>query len=309
MQGPPVYLSVCAVYQNEARQLREWVEFHRLVGVERFFLYDNASTDDHRDVLAPYAEEGLVIAHEWPRWPAQVEAYNDCLQRHGAESRWIAFIDADQYLFSPTGRPLPEVLAEFEQAPAVAVNHVNFGTSGHRTPPVGLVIENFVHATDNPRSRRVTRPIVDPARTVSCAGPHVCIYREGTAVTENHEPMDGPLSPVASTAKLRINHYGMQSEQDLAAKMTRRRDADGTERRAARGQARRRARRGHPELPARPPGGGRALRLSGGLAPQQQLDVVRQRLGREETDRANPTRWRPWRSIRTTYELCSVRCP
>ena len=38
----------------------EWIEFHRLVGVERFFLYDNGSTDDHREVLAPYVEEGIV---------------------------------------------------------------------------------------------------------------------------------------------------------------------------------------------------------------------------------------------------------
>lgn len=230
MQGPPVYLSVCAVYRDEARQLREWVELHRLVGVERFFLYDNGSTDNHLEVLAPYLEEGLVVVHDWPQWPAQVEAYNDCLERHGAESRWIAFIDADQYLFSPTGRALPEILAEFEDAPGVAVNHVNFGTSGHRTPPAGLVIENFTHAIGNPRSRLVTRPIVDPARTIACLGPHAFAYRDGTAVTENHHPMEGPWSPVPSTAKLRINHYGMQSEQDLAASMTRR-NADGTERR------------------------------------------------------------------------------
>ena len=37
---------------------REWVEFHRLVGVERFFLYNNFSEDNHMEVLAPYIEEG-----------------------------------------------------------------------------------------------------------------------------------------------------------------------------------------------------------------------------------------------------------
>ena len=41
------YLAVCAIYRNEAPYLREWIEFHRLVGVERFFLYNNESTDDH----------------------------------------------------------------------------------------------------------------------------------------------------------------------------------------------------------------------------------------------------------------------
>ena len=28
--------------------MREWIEFHRLMGVERFFLYDHDSVDDHR---------------------------------------------------------------------------------------------------------------------------------------------------------------------------------------------------------------------------------------------------------------------
>jgi len=36
-----VDLAVTAIYRWEADYLREWVAFHRLVGVERFFLYDN----------------------------------------------------------------------------------------------------------------------------------------------------------------------------------------------------------------------------------------------------------------------------
>ncbi len=63
------YLSVCAIYKNEARYLAEWIEFHLLAGVEHFFLYDNNSTDDHRDVLAPYVRAGLVSVTDWPPVP------------------------------------------------------------------------------------------------------------------------------------------------------------------------------------------------------------------------------------------------
>ena len=34
------YLSICAIYRDEAPYLVEWIEFHRLVGVEHFYLYD-----------------------------------------------------------------------------------------------------------------------------------------------------------------------------------------------------------------------------------------------------------------------------
>ena len=131
------YLSICCIYRDEAPYLREWIEFHRLVGVEHFFLYDNRSEDDHRRVLEPYVESGLVTLHDWPEHPGQRGAYDHCLRAHEGDSRWIAFIDADEFLFSPLGVPLPEILRELEDAPGVGVSWILFGTSGHETPRPG----------------------------------------------------------------------------------------------------------------------------------------------------------------------------
>ena len=39
------------LFRNEARHLEEWIEYHRLVGVEHFWLYDDASQDNWSDVL------------------------------------------------------------------------------------------------------------------------------------------------------------------------------------------------------------------------------------------------------------------
>jgi GT2 family glycosyltransferase len=56
---------------DEARDLREWIEFHRLQGVERFYLYDNGSTDDTEEVVRPYVEEGIAELVPWPHAGAQ----------------------------------------------------------------------------------------------------------------------------------------------------------------------------------------------------------------------------------------------
>ena len=126
------YLSICAIYQDEAPYLREWIEFHRLVGVERFFLYDNDSVDDHREVLAPYIEEGIVVLHDWPVVPGQVQAVRR-LPR--AAPRRLAL---DRV---PRPRRVPLLAhrqaaaggaADYEQWPGVVVNWAIFGTSGHR---------------------------------------------------------------------------------------------------------------------------------------------------------------------------------
>src|SRR5215212_567322 len=159
------YLSICASYRWEGPFLREWVAFHKLVGVERFFLYDNDSDDEHREALAPYVDEGTVDVLHWPEYPmGQVKAYAHCLEAHAGDARWIAFVDVDEFLFSPAGRPVPEVLRRYERWPGVGVNRVLFGASGHETRPPGLVVENYVRRLEIPGLTSSVKSIVDPAR-------------------------------------------------------------------------------------------------------------------------------------------------
>jgi len=227
------YLSVAAIYRDEAAYLREWIEFHRLVGVERFFLYDNFSTDDHRAVLAPYLDSGEVVVHEWPVFPGQVPAYNDAIKRHGPESRWIAFIDIDEFLFSPTGQPLPEVLAEYEQWPGVLANWAMYGSSGHATKPEGLVTESYVMRSADEDARRMAKSIVDPSRVERCGGAHFFLYKEGSAVDEHKHPVPYGRTEPASWEKLRVNHYFTRSLEEARRKLSRRRPTTGAVRKAA----------------------------------------------------------------------------
>src|SRR5690348_2224989 len=52
-------LSICSLFKNEAVHLKEWIEYHQMVGVDHFYLYDNGSKDRPRDVLTPYIRKGL----------------------------------------------------------------------------------------------------------------------------------------------------------------------------------------------------------------------------------------------------------
>jgi hypothetical protein len=217
------YLAVCAIYRDEGPYLREWVEFHRLVGVERFFLYDNLSTDDHAEILRPYVEEGLVELNPWPIHPAQIQAYEDCLLRHRGDTRWIAFIDLDEFLFSPLGRPLPDVLAGYEQYSGVGVNWAVFGTSGHRTRPEGLVLENFTRRTDRNINKTI-KSIVDPSDVRAFCVPHFFMLRSGPTVDENGRPITRlPFSATdeVSFERLRVNHYATKSEEEFRSKLSR----------------------------------------------------------------------------------------
>ena len=235
---PPLYLSICAIFRDEGPYLREWVEFHRLVGVERFFLYDNRSTDDYRLQLEPRIADGTVQVTDWPQYPGQHAAYEHCLREHRDESRWIAFVDIDEFLFSPSGRPLPEVLAGYEEWPGIGVNRVRFGTSGHKERPSGLVIENYVRRAG--LERYLVKSIADPRRTSRCRTAHIFDYVDGVAVDERRRPLvhapgapaDMPPESAAYTGRfsvqqLRINHYATRSEEEFRRKATRRKADTG----------------------------------------------------------------------------------
>jgi glycosyl transferase family 92 len=223
------YLAACATYRDHASYLVEWIEFHRLVGVERFFLYNNLSRDEHREVLDPYVEEGVVSVYDWPLQHVRTDgrphgillAYDHCLENRGPEARWLTFLDIDEFLFSPTGEPVAEMLREYEKWPGIVVSRADFGPSGHHTRPPGLVIENFTRRRRyRPDAIAPVKSIVDPRRALRSASIHHFHYRDGVAADENMQPVEGGSGRRnwVSFERLRINHYGTKSEAELAEK-------------------------------------------------------------------------------------------
>jgi hypothetical protein len=218
----PAYLAACAIYRDEATYLAEWIEFHCLVGFERFFLYDNFSEDEHRRVLRPYVREGLVSVQDWPVFGEQQRrAYDHCLGERRDDTRWIAFLDLDEFLFTPQGGSLPDVLADYEDAPAVCAFRREFSMSGHRTRPPGLVIESYLRAMKPAQGRATAfKSIVNPARAVRSLNAHAFEYRDdGVAVDERGKPMQPPYRdrPI-SLERLRVNHYMTKSAEEVQRK-------------------------------------------------------------------------------------------
>ncbi|CAH2574716.1 Glycosyltransferase family 92 protein Os08g0121900 [Planktothrix rubescens] len=216
-------LSICAILKDESPYLIEWLEFHKIVGVQRFYLYDNGSSDYAFDLVQPYIKSGEVVWHEWLIRPGQISAYQHCLDYYKNESDWIAFVDLDEFLFPTEKNDLKEVLEEFLDYPAVAVNWLSFGSSGHKVKPEGLQIENFTcRGEDTWGINLHIKSIVRPDKTIKPQDPHSFLYVDNLlAVTENKEPLTGPFSISHSVNKLRINHYITRSFQESKEKMLR----------------------------------------------------------------------------------------
>ncbi|MDE6573026.1 MAG: glycosyltransferase family 92 protein, partial [Duncaniella sp.] len=139
--SPDCYLAVCAIAKNEGTYFKEWIEWHLSQGVEKFYIYDNESTDSTREVLQPYIEAGVVDYTYFPGYRMQLAAYDDCLDRHRLESRWIAFIDLDEFIVPRRHQSIPDFLSGFEEFPAVEINWLIYGSGGAEKREPGGVME------------------------------------------------------------------------------------------------------------------------------------------------------------------------
>ncbi len=231
--NPSRYLSVVAIFKNEDRYLAEWLEFHRLAGVEHAYLYDNGSTDKSTAILKRFIQEGFVTVIPWALpWQAagvtaQTLAYAHAIMNYGDDWRWMAPIDLDEFLFSTEEQSLPEVLRDYEDLPALVTFWTMFGFCGNDRPPDGLVIENYMLRAPFPTHAK-PKSIINPAEVVGVSNPHLFDLNCGPrrAFTETRqlfEKQEGllrktELGPRVSS-RLRLNHYYTRSRSEFDAKV------------------------------------------------------------------------------------------
>lgn len=213
-------VSICAMFQDEALYLKEWIEFHKLAGVSHFYLYNNFSTDNYAEVLAPYIEKNEVEVIEWPmgtggNWAhVQASAFKDGVTRAKGQSKWLAFLDLDEFLFATKENDLGVFLKDYEEFGGVCANWVLFGTSFiAKIPENQLLIDALRYrAPMDTDGHRHIKSIVRPERVINCRL-HDMIYVPGYfQVTPSKIKFDGPKSPTVETDLLRINHYWSRDE-------------------------------------------------------------------------------------------------
>lgn len=149
--GTKYNVSVCCMFKNEAKYLREWLLYHRIIGIDHFYLYNNNSDDNYQEVLQPFIDEGYVTLVEWPMPQGQIPAYEDWYSRFRRETRWGTFIDVDEFICPYDETNVSKWLEEYSKYPAVKMYWKIFGTSGNIThDDTKLVIEQYHVCWDKP---------------------------------------------------------------------------------------------------------------------------------------------------------------
>lgn len=215
-------LAITAIVKNEADYIIEWLEYHRMVGVTHFYIYDNDSTDHLCEKLKGYIDKKIVTYIKWTGEAQQLPAYNDALNNYKYETRYMAFIDADEFIVPVLDKSLPELLDEIfnenRYAGGIGVNWRVYGSSFRDTKMPGMVIENYKYRSDDLRREGANfhiKTICDPRRISRMVNPHYGNYLEGFyCISENGSIIFGPFFYDGICRKLRINHYAIKSKEE-----------------------------------------------------------------------------------------------
>lgn len=160
-------LTVCTMVHNENRYLPEWLEFHKLQGVDHFVVFDDGSADP-RSNLESYLADGTLelrtvnttvvpacVDNPDPKsyklWDCQRALFQQCIDDFAWRTRWLGIWDTDEFIFAPMDgngsataaiadmpgarATLVSVLSEHPRASGFRFTGAVFGTSGLESDP------------------------------------------------------------------------------------------------------------------------------------------------------------------------------
>ena len=194
---------MCTMFKNCAKFLENWIKYHKMIGIQHFYLYDNNSNDT--ELLNKVCEDykDIVTLIRWP-YPyvirpsgisGQTSAQNHCIYKYGKKCKWIGLTDLDEYMYSKESSLL-EILKCYE----------NDDIGGILVPCLWFGCSFQVEYKNDFLEKLIYRK-----RTVDgCGrggGPKGFIKPENVKVYSIHRIVNGKKQIVMNENKLRFNHY------------------------------------------------------------------------------------------------------
>ena len=222
-------VAVVAISKNEGLYLKEWVEYYRIIGIDKIYFYDNESDDNTKILIKPYVDGGFVEYTLIRGTGKQLDAYNDAIAKHKDECRYMAFLDMDEYLMPENkgekiGDIVKRLLSIKGNAAGVALNWCLYGNSGHVKRPEGLITESYVNrASDHNSMNHMIKTLCNPRLVYNYISPHYPQYKLGAITVDSTgtKRSKGWFCRDLTFKNLRLNHYWCKSEEDYKIKMSR----------------------------------------------------------------------------------------
>lgn len=217
-------ICVVAIVKNEEPFLDEWLIYHRLIGVDHFFIYDDDPELPLKNFFKPHSSYLTIV--DWygkdkdlPGRNNQTKAYWHAVENYITDYEWVAFIDGDEFIVLPAwDDQIYKFLDEFEDAGAISLNWHVFGHNGHYETPEGLITAALTRRMKKPNTNVKTITRTKNIKSINTA--HFCRIDSGLWFDANHKMYNDSLYE-GKTSKGYINHYQCRSFKHWMARCER----------------------------------------------------------------------------------------
>ena len=92
------YFSICSSFKNQSKDLQKWLDYHINIGVDHFYLYDNDSTDNYREVLKKYYDDGFLTLIKMNGDNVKEKIHNHFNKNYKFKTFWVTFLEINDYI-------------------------------------------------------------------------------------------------------------------------------------------------------------------------------------------------------------------
>ncbi|HTH82121.1 MAG TPA: glycosyltransferase family 92 protein, partial [Mucilaginibacter sp.] len=196
------------------RFLDEWLVYHKMIGIDHFFLYDHEREQKLKDFLTPHADY-LTVINYWEtgveaeqQQDAQDYAYTHALNNYIKPYNWVVFLDADEFLVFKAHSSVKEFLLDFKNEVSISLNWHMFGHNGFFNDPTRLITSSLNRRMLWPFSDVKTITKTDAIAAIN--NPHYCELKYGIRVDANKRPYVDEVYE-GKTQVAHVNHYHCRS--------------------------------------------------------------------------------------------------
>ncbi|MDO5566590.1 MAG: glycosyltransferase family 2 protein, partial [Planctomycetia bacterium] len=215
-----VNLTLGAIVRDRENYIKEWLAFHKIVGFNRFVivLHKCADKTEERIRELPFYNDVCIHHVSNDQQFAQMGTYQWILKNYGKYTKWLAFLDSDEFLYGIHEDNMNVILERYEDYGGLIVHWKWFGANDHTLRPDGLIMENYTRrAKDDFCFSRGIKSIIQPSCFEEMVSSHrfFCMpdcVREDFRPVERRQFWEAGKSPIYNIAA--INHYKTGSMQD-----------------------------------------------------------------------------------------------
>ena len=135
-------LVVCAVFKNEAHILSEWIQHYLVRGVDHIYMVNDFSTDEYQPIINSFGARITLIDNDIITRSVgrQTMIYEKYFRPLLCETKWMAILDLDEFLYSPTKQSFTEILSQYkDDVSQLKIDWLHFGSNGHLHQPYSVV--------------------------------------------------------------------------------------------------------------------------------------------------------------------------